>query len=71
MHDQYFDETKILKSKEMADLKKQFTNKLEFLINQKKSVLPELTDQFRKNFTKSLDHKSFQFKDFMKKYLQK
>ena len=71
IHDLYFDETKVLKSKEMADLKKQFTNKLEFLVNQKKSVLPELTEQFRKNFTKSLDHKSFQFKDFMKKYLQK
>lgn len=71
IHDLYFDETKVLKSKEMADLKKQFTNKLEFLVNQKKSALPELTEQFRKNFTKSLDHKSFQFKDFMKKYLQK
>jgi hypothetical protein len=44
IHDQYFDETKVLKSKEMADLKKQFTNKLEFLENQKKSMLPELTD---------------------------
>lgn len=69
IHDQYFDGSKVLKTKEMSDLKKQFTNKLEFLENQKKQMLPELTDQFRKNFTKSLDHKSFQFKDFMKKYL--
>lgn len=71
IHDLYFDVSKILKPKDMQDLKKQFTNKLEFLVNQKKAALPELTDQFRKNFTKSLDHKSFQFKDFMKKYLQK
>lgn len=52
-------------------MKQTFVSKLEFLKNQKTSNLNEFKDQFRKNFTKSLDHKSFQYKDFMKKYLQK
>lgn len=33
IHDLYFDVSKILKPKDMQDLKKQFTNKLEFLVN--------------------------------------
>lgn len=44
---------------------------MEFLKQQKVSNLNEFKEMFRKNFTKSLDHKSFQYKDFMKKYLQK
>ena len=60
-----------MKSKDMMALKKAFTYKLEFLRNQKTINLGDLKEQFRKNFTKSLDHKSFQYKDFMKKYLQK
>lgn len=58
-----------MKSKDMMALKKAFTDKLEFLRNQKTVNLGDLKEQFRKNFTKSLDHKSFQYKDFMKKYL--
>ena len=55
----------------MKDLRKQFANKLEYLKSQKTLIMPDLSDQFRKNFTKSLDHKSFHFKDFMKKHLAK
>lgn len=44
---------------------------MEFLRNHKSSNINEYKDNFRKNFTKSLDHKSFQYKDFIKKYLQK
>jgi len=69
--DQYFREAKVLKVKDMMALKKAFNDKLEFLKNQKAVNINELKEQFRKNFTKSLDHKSFQYKDFMKKYLQK
>jgi len=43
----------------MASLKKAFTDKLEFLKNHKSANLNELKDLFRKNFNKSLDHKSF------------
>jgi len=43
----------------MKDLRKQFTNKLDYLKSQKSLIMQELSDQFRKNFTKSLDHKSF------------
>mgnify|MGYP006999480976 CR=1 FL=1 len=59
MHEQYFKESKILKSREMASMKKKFEIQLEFLNNQKSPKLNELKDAFRKNFTKSLDHKSF------------
>lgn len=45
--------------------------KLEFLKQQKASNIGEYKEQFKKNFTKSLDHKSFQYKDFMKKFLMK
>ena len=69
MQDQYFKEGKCLKAKDMGALKKIFTDKLDFLKSQKDNNLGELTEQFRKNFTKSLDHKSFQYKEFMKKYL--
>jgi histone deacetylase complex regulatory component SIN3 len=69
--DQYFKVGKILKSKEMAALKKAFNDKLEFLRNQKNLNITDIKDSLKKNFTKSLDHKSFQFKDFMKKFQQK
>ena len=55
----------------MAALKKAFNDKLEFLKNQKNLNITEIKDSLKKNFTKSLDHKSFQFKDFMKKFQQK
>lgn len=71
IHEMYFKDNKVLKAKDMANLKQQFAGKLEFLRNHKSSNLNEFKDAFRKNFTKSLDHKSFQYKDFMKKYLQK
>lgn len=38
--------------------------------NQKAVNIEEIKLQFQKNFTKSLDHKSFQYKDFMKKHFQ-
>ena len=59
IHEQYFKEGKVLKAKEMASLKQQFVTKLEFLKNHKASNINEYKDMFRKNFTKSLDHKSF------------
>lgn len=55
----------------MAALKKAFNDKLEFLKNQKNLNITDIKDSLKKNFTKSLDHKSFQFKDFMKKFQQK
>ena len=36
--------SKTMKVKDMQDFKKQFANKLEFLVNQKKQNLPELTE---------------------------
>jgi len=53
----------------MANMKKAFHEKLEFLKNQKSQNINDLKDNFKRNFTKSLDHKSFQYKDFMKRYL--
>lgn len=67
----YFDKGKTIKAKEMTNLKKTFNDKLEFLRNQKASSINDHKDNFRKNFTKSLDHKSFQYKDFMNKFLKK
>jgi len=67
----YFDKGKTIKAKEMMNLKKTFNDKLEFLRNQKASSINDHKDNFRKNFTKSLDHKSFQYKDFMNKFLKK
>ena len=55
----------------MVTLKKTFNDKLEFLRNQKMSNINEHKDQLKKNFTKSLDHKSFQYKHFMKNFLNK
>jgi hypothetical protein len=52
-------------------MKEIFTERLEYLRNLKKQSLGEIMDQLRKNFTKSLDHKSFQYKDFLKKYMNK
>lgn len=43
--------------------------KLQELQNQRLDLLPHFEDVFRKNFIKSLDHRSFQYKDFMKKAL--
>ena len=40
-------------------------------MNHKKMTQPDNKEALRRNFAKSLDHKSFQFKDFMRKYLQK
>lgn len=71
IHDQFFKEGKFLRLKEMLSLKQQFVAKLEFLKQQKSSNINELKDQFRKNFNKSLDHKSFQYKDNMNKFLKK
>jgi histone deacetylase complex regulatory component SIN3 len=69
IQEQYFKEGKLLKSKEMASLKKAFTDKLEFLRNHKSANINELKDQLRKNFTKSLDHKSCVYKHFIKKLM--
>ena len=55
----------------MSNLKKAFNDKLEFLKNQKNLCITDIKDSLKKNFRKSLDHKSFQFKDFMKKFQQK
>ena len=71
VNEQYFDEARVLKEKEMKELRKQFAKKLADLESHKALGMPDLSDAFRRNFTKSLDHKAFHFKDFMKKYLQK
>ena len=44
IQDQYFKEGKMLKTKEMANLKKAFTDKLEFLRNHKSASINELKD---------------------------
>jgi len=43
----------------MQALKHNFDDRLEFLRNQKNMNINELKDNLKKNFTKSLDHKSF------------
>ena len=43
-------------------------NKLQDLITQKYDQLPNFEEIYRKNFKKSLDHRSFQYKEFIKKF---
>jgi histone deacetylase complex regulatory component SIN3 len=45
--------------------------KLQELQNSKFDQMSTFEDIYRKNFIKSLDHRSFQYKDFIKKYTQK
>ena len=46
-------------------------DKLKDLQNYKKDQQPVFDEVFRKNFIKSLDHRSYQYKEFMRKYHQK
>lgn len=47
-------------------------SKLNELQNQKYDQLPQFEEVFRKNFVKSLDHRSILYnKEFIKKFLQK
>ena len=71
INEQYFKEGKITKEKDLKALKKALSDRLDYLKTVKKSGIGDIKEAFRKNFTKSLDHKSFQYKDFMKKFTQK
>ena len=45
-------------------------DRLEFLRNQKNLNIGDIKEQFRKNFSRSLDHKSLQYnRDFLSKFL--
>jgi hypothetical protein len=71
MQEQYLKEGKQLKLKELKAFENAIKEKLDYLMNHKKMTQHENKETLRKNFAKSLDHKSFQFKDFMRRYLQK
>ena len=59
----------MIREKELLALKKTVASHLDYLKNQKQLCLNEVKEQFRKNFTKSLDHKSLQYnKDFSNKF---
>ena len=45
--------------------------KMQHLFNEKYNELGAFEDVYRKNFKKSLDHRSFQYKEFIKKFQQK
>ena len=62
MQENFLKEGKILKEKDFIAFKKSLYDKHDFLENQKINHLNEIKEQFKKNFTKSLDHKSFQYK---------
>lgn len=67
--DQFLKEGKVIREKELLALKKTVASHLDYLKNQKQLCLNEVKEQFRKNFTKSLDHKSLQYnKDFSNKF---
>ena len=60
----------MIREKELLALKKAVADRLEFLKNQKQLCLPDIKEQLRKNFSKSLDVKSLQYnKDFVAKFL--
>lgn len=69
--DEYMTEEKPITAKDLQKIKETFKERLEFHKNLKKQSLGELKDILKKNFTKSLDHKSFQYKDFLKKFMNK
>jgi len=52
-------------------MKQGFEGKLIVLQNYKIDHNEQFKDIYRKNFAKSLDHRSFQYKDFIKKFLTK
>ena len=55
VHEHYYYEV----VRDLMAFKKAINDKLEQLNNQKSTGIVELRTQFSKNFTKSLDHKSF------------
>ena len=55
----------------LTNLRQGLGGKLQELQNQKLDQMPMFEDIYRKNFMKSLDHRSFQYKDFIRKFLQK
>lgn len=59
INEQYFKEGKITKEKDLKALKKVLSDRLDYLKTGKTSGIGEIKENFRKNFTKSLDHKSF------------
>mmetsp|Transcript_28671 Transcript_28671/g.43291 ORF Transcript_28671/g.43291 Transcript_28671/m.43291 type:complete len:459 (+) Transcript_28671:1713-3089(+) len=52
-------------------LRSGFEGQLVMVQNYRIEHIEQFKDIFRKNFTKSLDHRSFQYKDFIKKFLTK
>lgn len=59
MQENFLKDGKILKEKDFVAFKKSLFDKHDFIENQKKNHLNEIKEIFKKNFTKSLDHKSF------------
>ena len=59
IQEQYLKEGKQLKSKDLQAFEHAINEKLEYLKNQKNMSQNENKEQLKKNFTKSLDHKSF------------
>lgn len=63
--------SKPLKKEFLVGLQQAIAGKLQELQNFKLDQMSTFQDVFRKNFNKSLDHRSFLYKDFIKKYQQK
>lgn len=62
---------KPFKRETLCALRQGLGGKLEELQNMKFDQMPMFEDIYRKNFLKSLDHRSFQYKEFMRKFLLK
>ena len=63
--------TKPFQREYLIRLQTGISGKLNELLTQKYDQLSAFEDIYRKNFIKSLDHRSFQYKEFIKKFLQK
>lgn len=59
INDLYLREDRVLKHQDLLNMRNTLQSNLQKLKCQRVSNLNESKEQFRKNFTKSLDHKSF------------
>ena len=72
INEQYLREGRTIKQKELIALRKLLNDRLEYQKNQKNSQINDIKEQFKRNFTRSLDHKSFQYRaEPMKKLMSK
>lgn len=68
--EQFFREGKVVRERELLALRKAVADRLEFLRSQKNHAISDIREQFRKNFSRSLDHKSLQYnRDFHSKFV--